>query len=272
MRNGLASPTFGIAAVIALALGAAACSGSDDDAAPATSMSSPASTAVVDAESDAATTAGPPASVDDSTGVTSVSAPLETTEVIATVPTDGVPGIESDDRFCQAWSEFGGSFQALTLAAHTAVDPVTAATAELAAANAITEAVRTMDVNFPADVDPADRALFLDGMLGPFLERAGEAQQLLLASGLSAQQVAELGEIWIATLIETGLGDSDITVEVPDDMQPAFDSAVAVWVDTDSIATDTDLVTDARAPQTEAYLAANCPDQGTLGGNDIVGD
>jgi hypothetical protein len=31
-------------------------------------------------------------------------------------------------------------------------------------------------------------------------------------------------------------------------------------------------MTDAQIPLTDAYLAANCPDQGTLGGNDIVID
>lgn len=275
MRNGFASTTLGIATIVGLAVGSAACSGSGDDGAdPVTIASSPPDSRTVDTESGGATTSSPaPDTTGDSQAAPDESAPLPTTAIIDTVPEDGVPGIESDDRFCQAWSEFGGSFQALTLASHAAADPTTAAAIELAASDVIVQAVATMDANFPDSIDPDDRSLFLDGVLGPFTDRAVEAQQILRSSGLSEAQVAELGDIWLATLIETGLGDPDIGVDVPDELQPSFDNAVEVWTaDHGSIATDTDLITDARAPQTDAYLAAECPDQGILSGNDVVGD
>jgi hypothetical protein len=37
-----------------------------------------------------------------------------------------------------------------------------------------------------------------------------------------------------------------------------------------SIVADPSLMTDAQIPLTDACLVANCPDQGTLGGNDVM--
>jgi hypothetical protein len=37
-----------------------------------------------------------------------------------------------------------------------------------------------------------------------------------------------------------------------------------------TIAQDPRLISDAATPLTFEYLATNCPDQGTLGGNDII--
>jgi len=69
------------------------------------------------------------ASVGPSTEVSVVPSTVE----IEPVPDVGVPGIDSADPFCRAWSEFAGSFQALAFASIADTDPVAAARLEVVA-------------------------------------------------------------------------------------------------------------------------------------------
>jgi len=250
------------AGIVTLALLLVACRGSDDDGTASeeptvTVESAPSSTAIAVAE-------------DSSTDVTSGALPSG--EPIATIPTEGVPGLDSDDAFCRAWSEFGGTFQALASASNLASDPITAVEAEVAASVVLIRAVETMRENYPDEV--ADEAeLFLDDLLGPLTRRAEKAQQELLDAGLSPDQITVLGELWLTTLAASGLGDPDISVDVPAELAAGFDEAVATFGgNLPLIAVDPSLVTNIEAPATQQYIAINCPDQGTLGGNDFVGD
>lgn len=223
------------------------------------------------------TTASPtPATV---TSVAPATEPMvsETTETadalgtIAPVPETGVPGIDSNDPFCNAWSRFAGSFQALAFASNLG-DPDDAIRLEVAASDAVVVAVADLDAAFPGAV-AAERGAFLDELLGPFAARAGSARGALLAAGLSAEQVSALGVAWLAAVTDAGFNDLGLTVVIPPDVQGQFDAAVDSFASaTPPIAADPSLVTDASAPSTESYIAANCPDQGILAGNDIVGD
>ena len=114
------------AAVVVAALVVAGCSSGDDDesadtepamghASTITATSSPDTSALTtDPTADPTTDPMSP----ESTVTTE-----ETTPPIATVPDGGVPGIDSDDPFCRAWSEFAGSFQALSLTASFGATP-----------------------------------------------------------------------------------------------------------------------------------------------------
>lgn len=257
-------------AVLMIAVTVVACSGSDDATSP---VDSAAVTGVAGGPTTGASATSADSTASDRTGSTTPTPPLETFEPIDTVPVDGVPGIDSDDAFCQAWSEFGGTFQALALASHAATDEATARRAELAAAHALGEALATMTEQFPMAIDDAGRQEFLDGLLGPFARRAAYAESFLLEAGLTPEQLGELGDLWIATLASTGLGDPDIDVDIPAAMQPAFDQAQAAFeAAVPAIPDDPSLITDVAAEETAAHIAATCPDQGTLGGNDFVGD
>ena len=190
--------------------------------------------------------------------------------MIPTVPESGVPGIESGDDFCRAWSEFAGTFQALALASSFAADPDAARRAEVVAAPAVVAAVGEMDAALPGVLE-SERDVLLSDFLGPFDRRAERSVDELVRAGLSAEQVDALGDLWLVTLAERGTDDPDITVAVPADIDAAFDEAVAVFVaEVPSISQDPSLVTTAQVPLTEQYLSANCPDQGTLAGNDVV--
>lgn len=243
---------------------AVSCS-SADDASPAVDDTAPAAStteAVPEATSESTTGATRP-----TTGTSATSTP----ETIAPVPETGVPGIDSDDPFCNAWSRFAGSFQALAFASNLG-DPDDAIELEVVASDAVVAAVADLDEALPSEV-AGERTDFIEELLGPFTARAATARDALLAAGLSTEQVSALGEAWIAAVSDAGFNDLELSVEISSEVQGPFDVAVATFEATSPpIAADPALVTEASAPATEAYIAANCPDQGILAGNDVVAD
>jgi len=192
-------------------------------------------------------------------------------EPIATVPEQGVPGIDSDDPFCRGWSEFAGSFQALTLASVAGADPIAGARLEVIAAGAVAAAVQTLDDGFPDSIID-ERDVFVDDVIGPFARRAERAVDALRSVGVTAGDIELLGDAWLVALVEAGVDDPELVVVVPADLDPAVDAAtVAFSANVPPIAADPSLITQADAPATFRYLAEQCPDQGTLAGNDAIG-
>lgn len=192
----------------------------------------------------------------------------DSTTTIATVPDTGVPGIDSDDAFCRAWSEFAGSFQALGIASAFA-EPDAAARLEVIAAPAVVAAVADLGEHLPATLE-AERTKLLDEFAGPFARRAARAEDELRAAGV--ERIDELRGIWLAQLIESGVDDPTIAVTLPDDVDAgAVDAAAAAFAAAvPRIVEDPSLVTVVEIPMTDEYLVANCPDQGILGGNDDI--
>jgi hypothetical protein len=187
---------------------------------------------------------------------------------IATVPDSGVPGLDSDDVFCRGWSEFAATFQALAFMSASGADPAGAVRAEVVAAGAVLDAVVTIDSSFP-EVIAGERRWFVDGLLGPFTRRAERARDELLAAGLSPTGIDELGAVWLDALANAGLAAP--AVQVPDPFRSAVDTAAASFsAALPAIGDDPSLVTDAATPETVAYISATCPDQGTLGGYDVI--
>lgn len=194
-----------------------------------------------------------------------------TTTAIPTVPDTGVPGLESADEFCRSWSEFAGTFQALAVAWAVGGDERRAATNELAAAPALLAAVGGMAAAFPSEL-AEERDAVLDGLLGPMTRRAERARSELDAAGLTAAEIDVLGDAWLTTLAERGTDDPALAVAIPPSVDAQrLDAAVTAFVTSvPAIDLDPSLVTDVTTPATDAYLAANCPDRGTLAGNDEV--
>ena len=83
-----------------------------------------------------------------------------------------------------------------------------------------------------------------------------------------------LRPVWLAALTEAGVDDPELKVVVPASINGAsLDAAVASFSNAQlRIVEDPALITDARIPLTEAYLANVCPDGGILSGNDDIGD
>lgn len=269
-------------AAAVVAVGAAGCSNGDGDIASPTAETFETVEATEPLFSRSGDTSGSVATPVDtarppSTGPSDVATASESTattaavpsSVSATVPDTGVPGIDSPDAFCRAWSEFAGSFQALA-GAWSLGDPSAAARLEVAASAALVAAVTSLDENLPPELE-SERAA-VAALVEPLARRAAAADDALDAAGLSSSAIVALGEAWLEALSAAGVDDPTISIVVPSEVdETALAEAVAAFAAArPSITEDPSMITDVRVPQTEQYLIVNCPDQGTLGGNDVI--
>lgn len=190
---------------------------------------------------------------------------LPETPEIPVVPETGVPGIDSADAFCRAWSEFAGSFQAVGLVSAVG-DPANAFRLEVFASPAVVGAVLALDANLPVELEDEQTALIAD-FAGPYFARASVAEGLIDADVRDV-----LAAAWILQLTELGVDDPFLEVDLPGAVDPAlFAAAVESFsAASPSIVEDPSLITDVRIPLTAAYLTTNCPDQGILAGNDVI--
>jgi hypothetical protein len=269
---------FGAVALVA-SLGFVACSGSDEGAGEAispvaeesvTSDTSPDFVPTPDVGDDVGEVgevAGSDAEIASSTTEFDLAA-QPSTPAIEPIPETGVPGIDSSDVFCRAWSEFAGSFQALALVSAIG-DPEAAYRLEVIAASSVKAAVDTMEVNLPAELE-AERVALIADLAGPFFGRAVLAEADLLGAGI---EPLVLRDLWLDALTEAGVDDPELQVVVPGTIDAAaLDSAVESFSNAQlTIVEDPALITDATIPLTEAYLAEVCPDGGILSGNDVIG-
>jgi hypothetical protein len=251
---------FVVASVVAVLAG---CS-SGDDAAGETSGVPESSTSIpeVAAASTSTTTATP------TTAPSSTASPVS--ETIATVPEQAAPGIDSEDPFCRAWSEFAGSFQALTFASIEAADPLVGARLEVVAAGAVVAAALALDDAFPDEI-AEEREVFVGEVIGPFARRAARAVDELRSAGVDDEDVELVGAAWLTALAASDPAEPVIAVDVPAELEPSVDAATAAFAaDVPPIAGDPSLISRAEAPATLGYLAEQCPDQGVLAGNDAI--
>ena len=264
------------AGAVVLLVVLAACSEGDDDAGrPVASLSGETATVNSSEALTSTTDAG-----EDGDGQTDDDAEIvpSTTEFdlfvqpstppIEPVPETGVPGINSSNEFCRAWSEFTGSFQALGLVSAIG-DRDTAYQLEVIAASTLTAAVNTMEANLPAELE-TERVALVKDLAGPLFDRATLAEADLIGVGIEPLM---LRAVWLAALTEAGVDDPALQVVVPASIDGvALDAAVAAFSNTQlRIVEDPALITDARIPLTDAYLGNVCPDGGTLSGNDDIG-
>lgn len=191
---------------------------------------------------------------------------------VVVVPETGVPGLDAADAFCAAWSRFGGSFQVIAVnAAFGDGEAASVARLEVLAGPTVDAAHTAMAANWPAEL-AAERDAALDDVFGPFARRVGGAVDRLRAAGAGDDDLAVIEATWFAALATRDPADPGITVDLPAELVAIVDGAAAAqlaeagsWFDDDSLRTG------AVAPATDAYLAATCPDQGTLGGQDATG-
>lgn len=252
----------GIAALACAGSILVACAGGGDESAPS---STEAAAVPAPDDGDLFTESGSEESAD----VTGQDA-APVVESIPPVPETGVPGIASDDAFCRAWSQYAGSVQALSLA--WAVQPAAdAATLEVAASDAVTSAVAAMATELPADIESNRDALTVD-VPGPFLQRAERARQALADAGATDVEIELLGDAWIEAIAAAGLDAEDVTVVVADDVQQKLSTAAGTFLDDmPSILEDPTLdTTEFDITPSLDYIFENCPDRGTLAGNDVI--
>jgi hypothetical protein len=272
------------ALLVAMSL-AAACSGSesDDDAASVPSnvedvqSSQGDGPGLVDKPDEPDPTSGSPVPDSKNNGEnpiasdeTAATSPPVVATVLPTVPETGVPGIDSANLFCRSWSEFAGTFQALALASTFASGDLSAPRSELVASGAIITAVAGLGEHLPAELESERTNLTVD-LVGPMERRALRNYSSLEAAGLSTAQIDELAELWLAALVVAGVDEPNIQLDIAGDVALQVDGvARALRSSVPLIRDDPSLVTDASTPLTNEYILENCPDQGTLGGNDVI--
>ena len=263
------------AGVVVVALMLAACSGSDTQGeavpVPSSQSSSPVpESGSSDTVDDSLSTAGGDATVDvqtsETVGASADAPPPET------IPEVGIPGLDSADAFCQAWSRFGGSFQVVSVMASFAAEtPEDAAAIEVVAAPVATAGFDAMFENWPEEL-AAERQVAQLEYFGPFARRSAAAYESLIAAGADDDVVAAIVTAWEEALATRDPAEPTVAVDLPDDIWAIVDSAAADLAGRFvPIPSDPSLIIDADIPETDAYLIATCPDQGTLAGQEIDG-
>jgi hypothetical protein len=263
-----------VAIGLALALVAASCS-SDDGATPGTEVTAGDQlegpdfvAAGTDSGGVGAGQQGNPAESTTGDPVGSEVTRSVPTTTIAEVPDTGVPGLDATDDFCRAWSEFAGSFQVVATA-WLITDPVDAARYELAASTVFVGARDQLAATLPGELE-VEREQFIDGFLEPMTRRAEGARSVLFENAFLGEEVARLADAWRTTLARTTEEDPVPMLEAPAELGARLDAAAATYAGiVRPIAEDPTLITRVTTPLTDAYLAANCPDQGILAGGEV---
>jgi hypothetical protein len=194
-----------------------------------------------------------------------------TTTVLVTVPETGVPGLDSDDSFCAAWSRFGGSWQVIQVAANFAPDPSVVPAMEVVAAPVVDAAYDAMFAAWPDEL-ATERDVVADGFFGPLDRRAEAALEALDTVGAGDADLAALGAAWIEALAVRQPDDPVLTPVLGDGLQALVDAAAAEFTSQRvEFVLDPSMRITAETPLTDAYLATACPDQGALTGGEVDG-
>jgi hypothetical protein len=251
---------------------AAACSGDDDDASVATSTSDAAETVASPASQSSvvASRPVPTAGVSDPVA-TAGSAPPPTAPPPTAAPADtGVPGLDSEDAFCSAWSRFGGSWQ-LLVQAGAASDPAQVARLEVIASTVVQDAYDDLFAVWPAELE-TERELVADAYFGAFLRRSADAAAALANAGATPDETATLAQAWDSALAAYDPSTA-VDVAVPTELASLVDeAATAFGAARVPLQADPSMVITAETPLTDAFLATACPDQGWIVGQDVVDD
>ena len=143
----------------------------------------------------------------DSAGGGPVGAPSSdpstvTAESLETIPEIGVPGLDSDEVVCRAWSRFAGSFQVVSVAASFGSgDAEDVAGLEVIALPDGHRCIRRPHRQLARELaDEADAVA--DDYLGPFARRADSALAALESAGADAAAIDAIIAAWETALAE----------------------------------------------------------------------
>jgi hypothetical protein len=266
------SHTPGRVALVSLLLVVAACSSGDDDAEPDGVSTTVVGSSVAppsDAENRLPeTTSGVTAAV-TAGATTDDSAEVATTEPAATgVPVDsGVPGLDSGDAFCSAWSRFGGSWQVLVQVASIA--PAAASRLEVIASTVVGDAYDAVFAAWPEQLE-GERDVVADGYFGAFQRRNADAAAALAEAGATSTQVEQLAAAWTDALARYVPGAGAVEIDIPASLNPTLDVAAEAFEQVRvPLISDPSMVITVSTPLTDDFLATACPDQGWIVGQDV---
>jgi hypothetical protein len=258
-----------VGAIACAVLLLAACSGDEPEAAPTTpppTTVAPTTAATVPTTSSAPPTTAPPTTVAPTTEPTPTTVPPPTPPPADT----GVPGLDSEDAFCAAWSRFGGSWQ-VVLAASAFGDPDDAARLEVLASTVVGDAYDAMFDVWPDEL-ASERDVVADDFFGAFQRRSADALAALSAAGADADDIELLADVWVDALATRSPSDPVLDVAVPDELGEVVGAAADRFAGQRTPFTqDPSMVITAETPATDSFLGAACPDQGSIFGGDVIG-
>lgn len=213
-----------------------------------------------------------PANVSPTTPSTEMPTALTVGSVVTVneLPEVGVPGLDSADVFCSSWSRFAGSFQVVAVtAAFGSGPPEQLASLEVAASPVVTQAYDDLLANWPDELS-SEAELVADDFLGPFARRLRTARESLMGAGADPDATEAISDAWLAGLAGRDPTTPEFTVDMTDESWEVIDAAAADFASRlVPFADDPSLISDVSIPLTDAYLAASCPDQGTLSGQEV---
>lgn len=242
----------------------AACSDDDDgraDADPTTRpTTAPAATVAVTGTASASVA---------TSAVAGTSSPPAPTTTLPVVPETGVPGLDSEDAFCAAWSRFGGSWQVLVQASASGPSE-RVARLEVIASSVVADAYDDVFAAWPEQLE-SEREVVADGYFGAFLRRSADARAALVGAGATDDELDRLAEVWTDALAAFDPGASEIQVAVPGELEPLVTEAAQTFAAQRApLPADPSMVIVVSTPLTDAFLASACPDQGWIGGQEVV--
>ncbi len=205
-------------------------------------------------------------------------APPQTSDIVVTqapisvadLPEVGVPGLDSTDAFCAAWSRFAGSFQVVAVtAAFGSGPPEQLAALEIAASPVVTDAYDSLLANWPDELS-SEADVVADQFLGPFARRIQVALDALKSVEADPEFADEIADAWLAGLARRDPSTPEFAVDLAPEAWAIIDTAAVDYgAQLVPFSSDPSLVTNVQTPLTDAYLARSCPDQGTLSGQEV---
>lgn len=199
-------------------------------------------------------------------------APTAPPSTLPAPPVTGIPGLDSDDAFCGAWSRFAGTWQVLLVGSTFLDDPDRVAAWEIASSQVVDDAYRALAEHLPDELaGEADAAI--DGYFGVLHRRAVEARAALGDAGASGEQVGALSRLWLGALAARDPTSPDLPFAVPGDLAELVARAVADFRNSRvEFHVDPSLAVTVDTPLTDVYVRDTCPDGGTLAGGEVSGD
>ena len=188
------------------------------------------------------------------------------------VPETGIPGLDSTDRFCAAWSRWAGSYQVVSVTAAFSDGPARdVAALEVVASTVVVDANADLLASWPEAIS-TERDLAADKYFGPFTRRLEVGLGAFQAAGADATILAATREAWLAALARRDPISPELSIDLPDATWSIVDAAAAdLLTQLVPFGDDPSLVVVADTTAIDDYIAATCPDQGALAGGEISG-
>lgn len=206
-----------------------------------------------------------PTAPSDSAGVTS--------PVVEPIESNAIPGLNSDDRFCAAWSRFAGSFQIISPAWLIADDPaesIDPGQLEASAAQTMIAAYYEMGTSWPDGLAAAkDQSL---AVYQPMFERMNRSVGFLRGAGATDEQLLEIAAWWEVQLAEFDGFTFPDPRQAPVALVPLIEQAGTEVITKEVPMPEDQALVQPSEPLVDLfdYLASNCPDQGLLSGREVL--